>query len=314
MCLFVSSVHTSLHLFNLWRQAQPQRKHIRSAHKRVHRARVWSTWQWLAAGGGWEKEWERKWALSHLQASRGLEFDSCPGKGAFVPSPPASLAVRVRLQNQVLPLVFWTDIAHRRHLSMLFLLSDTQLHLDERQRVDRIKFREYPAATGGCTQTHTHTFFVCKWAKDAQARQSRIRLHQSTSECSRTPRSSSQIIIQPTPCLSNAQCSLYHSCCLCCHFCCFVLVLCACICVEGKLGGEKAEKVSFGVTFSLGDWQMRDDESKSQRAIDFKGSCVPAFIGNNAQQPLSQCGFFKMGREKATRNRGRWQRRYHPNS
>lgn len=38
---------------------------------------------------------------------------------------------------------------------------------------------------------------------------------------------------------------------------------------------------------------MRDDESKSQRATDFKGSCVPPFIGNNAQQPLSQCGFLQ---------------------
>ena len=31
---------------------------------------------------------------------------------------------------------------------------------------------------------------------------------------------------------------------------------------------------------------MRDDESESHRATDFKGSCVPPFIGNDAQQPL----------------------------
>lgn len=31
-------------------------------------------------------------------------------------------------------------------------------------------------------------------------------------------------------------------------------------------------------------------------ACDFKGSCVPPFIGNNAHQPLSRCGFFKIAR------------------
>ena len=31
---------------------------------------------------------------------------------------------------------------------------------------------------------------------------------------------------------------------------------------------------------------MRDDESESHRTTDFKGSCVPPFIGNDAQQPL----------------------------
>lgn len=30
---------------------------------------------------------------------------------------------------------------------------------------------------------------------------------------------------------------------------------------------------------------MRDDESKSQRATDFKGSRALPFIGNNTQQP-----------------------------
>lgn len=34
----------------------------------------------------------------------------------------------------------------------------------------------------------------------------------------------------------------------------------------------------------------------NHNACDFKGSCVPPFIGNNAHQPLSRCGFFKIAR------------------
>lgn len=36
----------------------------------------------------------------------------------------------------------------------------------------------------------------------------------------------------------------------------------------------------------------------NHNVCDFKGSCVLPFIGNNAHQPLSRCGFFKIARGK----------------
>ena len=100
------------------------------------------------------------------------------------------------------------------------------------------------------TLTHTHASpFVWKWAKEAQAeRSSQSAPVEATSESSGTPRkNSAQIIIQPTPCLSNAQYSLCGSGSLCCLFFFFFVVVLFWLRVhvyvqKRKLGRKKAAK------------------------------------------------------------------------
>ena len=90
---------------------------------------------------------------------------------------------------------------------------------------------------------------MCKWAKEAPAGRSSAPV-EATSESSPTSRSSSQIFIQPTPCLSNAQYSLCHSCRLCCH----VVLFCFCVYVwKRKLGEKSSKSFLWSHIFSLTD-------------------------------------------------------------
>lgn len=181
------------------------------------------------------------------------------------PLSPTSVAVKVTLRACVIrcrprschPSAV-ADVANRRHLSVIFLLSDTQLRRNERQRADRIKFKEHPTATLGSTH---HVPSVWKWAG-----RSRVRMLWYTSQLLMDYYSSHSLSVECPVQLLSFSLSLLS------------FFFCFCFACEYTwrgnwwwFGGGREQKFPLESCFLL----------LSQRATHIKGSCVPPFIGNN---------------------------------
>ena len=146
-----------------------------------------------------------------------------------------------------------------------------------------------------------------KWAKEAHAGRKKQQQQQSQSapsESSGTPRNSSRIIIQPTPCLSNAQYSLCRSRCV---FVVIFLLFCFGFCVyvrERKLGRGAAksfllESRFLPLTDRYGTMKANHDVPQTSK--------VPVFLRllattrNNLSPDVDSSK--KMGRDGARRRR-----------